>query len=121
VKEGYLVRYALLTYNPPGGREIWAVMTESERQAEEEEYVRLVKAMHESSAYVKASEFDPSAGPRTVRVRGDERSVSDGPAVQGKELLTGYFLIEVESEDAAIAWAANIPNPRNGSVEVRRR
>jgi hypothetical protein len=29
---GVLVRYALLTYNPPGGREIWAAMTESERR-----------------------------------------------------------------------------------------
>lgn len=46
--------------------------------------------------------------------------MSDGPAVQGEELLTGYFLIEVESEDAAIAWAAKIPNARSGSVEVRR-
>jgi hypothetical protein len=120
VKEGYLVRYTLLTYNPPGGREIWAAMTESERQAEEDEYVRLVKAMHESNAYVEACELDPSTGPRTVRVRGDERSVTDGPVVQGEELLTGYFLIDVESEDAAIAWAAKIPNARNGSVEVRR-
>jgi len=120
VKEEYLVRYALLTYDAPGGREVWAAMTESERQAEEEEYVRLVRAMHESGAYVEACEFDPSTGPRTVRVRDDERSVSDGPAVQGEELLTGYFLIEVESEDAAIAWAAKIPNARNGSVEVRR-
>jgi hypothetical protein len=67
VKEEYRVRYALLTYNPPGGREIWAAMTESERQAEADEYVRLVKAMHESSAYVEACEFDPSTGPRTVR------------------------------------------------------
>ena len=114
------MRYALLTYNPPGGREIWAAMTESEREAEEDEYVRLVKAMHDSSAYVEACEFDPSTRPRTVRVRGDERAVSDGPAVQGDELLTGYVLIEVESEDEAIAWAAKIPNARNGSVEVRR-
>ncbi len=119
-EKGYLMRYALLTYNPPGGREIWAAMTERERQAEEEEYVRLVKAMHDSNAYVEASEFDPSIGPRTVRVRGGERSVSDGPAVQGEELLTGYFLIEVESEEVAIAWAGKIPNARNGSVEVRR-
>jgi hypothetical protein len=46
--------------------------------------------------------------------------VRDGPAVRGEELLTGYFLIDVESENAAINWAARIPNARNGSVEVRR-
>jgi hypothetical protein len=51
------MRFALLTYNPPGGREFWAAMTESERQAEEDEYLRLVEAMHASNAYVEASEF----------------------------------------------------------------
>jgi hypothetical protein len=114
------MRFALLTYNPPGGREFWAAMTESERQAEEDEYLRLVEAMHASNAYVEASEFDPASDPRTVRVRDGDTSVSDGPAVQGEELLTGYFLIDVESENAAINWAARIPNARNGSVEVRR-
>jgi hypothetical protein len=114
------MRFALLTYNPPGGQEIWAAMTESERQAEEDEYLRLVEAMHASNAYVEASEFDPASGPRTVRVRDGDTSVSDGPAVRGEETLTGYLLIDVESEDAAIYWAAKIPNARNGSVEVRR-
>jgi hypothetical protein len=114
------MRYVLLTYNAPGGREIWAAMTESERRAEEDEYVRLVEAMHESNAYIEANELDPSTGVRTVRIRNGARSVSDGPAVQGEEMLTGYFLIEVESEEAAIDWAAKIPNARNGSVEVRR-
>jgi hypothetical protein len=114
------MRYVLLTYNPPGGQEIWAAMTESERQAGEDEYVRLVEAMHGSNAYVEASEFDPASAPRTVRVRDGDTSVSDGPAVRGEEMLTGYFLIDVESEDAAIEWAAKIPNARNGSVEVRR-
>jgi len=46
-------------------------------------------------------------------------SVSDGPAVDAGEFLTGYFLIEVESFDVAINWAARIPNARTGSVEVR--
>jgi hypothetical protein len=39
--------------------------------------------------------------------------------VDGGEFLTGYFLIEVESSEAAIDWAARIPNARTGSVEVR--
>ena len=76
--------------------------------------------MRESNAYVAASEFEPSTPARTVRVRNGIRSVTDGPAVQSEESLTGYFLIEVESVEAAIEWAAKIPNARNGSVEVRR-
>jgi hypothetical protein len=114
------MRYVLLTYNAPGGREVWEAMTESERRAEEDEYVRLVEAMQERNAYIAANELEPFAAARTVRVRNSTRSVRDGPAVQGDEFLTGYFLIEVESVEAAIEWAAKIPNARNGSVEVRR-
>jgi hypothetical protein len=114
------MRYVLLTYNAPGGREVWEAMTESERRAEEDEYVRLVEAMQERNAYIAANELEPFAAARTVRVRNSTRSVRDGPAVQGEEFLTGYFLIEVESVEAAIEWAAKIPNARNGSVEVRR-
>jgi hypothetical protein len=114
------MRYALLTYNAPEGREIWARMTESEQRAEEDEYVRLVEAMKESNAYISANELEPFTTARTVRVRDGKHSVTEGPAVQGTEFLTGYFLIEAESVEAAIEWAAKIPNARNGSVEVRR-
>ena len=92
----------LLTYNAPGGAEIWAAMTESERQADEDQYVRLMEQMRESKVYVAAHELEPFTAAKTVRVRNGERSVSDGPAVQGEEFLTGYFLIEAESIHAAV-------------------
>jgi hypothetical protein len=113
------MRYMLLTYNAPGGDEIWAAMTESERQAEEDEYVRLMEKMRDSNAYIAANELASFSAARTVRVRNGTRSVSDGPAVQGEEFLTGYFLIEAESLEAAIEWAAEIPNAQSGSVEIR--
>jgi hypothetical protein len=63
------MKFLLLTYNAPGGQEIWAAMTESERQAEEEEYVRLAGAMRESDAYIAAHELEPFFAAHTVRVR----------------------------------------------------
>jgi hypothetical protein len=113
------MRYLLLTYNAPGGSEIWAAMTESERQAEEDEYVRLVEKMRESEAFVAAHELEPFSAARTVRVRNGAATVSAGPAVQGDEFLTGYFLIVAESFEAAVQWAAQIPNAHSGSVEIR--
>ncbi len=113
------MRYLLLTYNAPGGREIWAAMTESERQAEEDEYVRLAEKMRESDAFIAACELEPFFAARTVRVRNGTATVSDGPAVQSDEFVTGYFLIEAASFEAAIQWAAQIPNAHNGSVEIR--
>jgi hypothetical protein len=113
------MRYVLLTYNPPDARELWDEMTPSERRAEEDEYVRLVEEMGERKAYLAAVELEPSAATRTVRVRHGARSVAEGPASQSEESLTGYFLIDADSMEAAIDWAARIPNARNGSVEVR--
>src|SRR4029453_1543162 len=100
-------------------QEVWAAMTDSERQAEEDEYVRLAQAMRESNAYIAAHELEPFFTAHTVRVRNGQRTVIDGPAVHGEEFLTGYFLIEAESLEAAREWAARVPNARNGSVEVR--
>src|SRR5919108_6260621 len=82
LRGGYGMQYVLLTYNAPESYEIWAAMTESERRAEEDQYVRLVEAMHESKAYIAANELEPSTSVHTVRVRNGMRSVTDGPVVQ---------------------------------------
>ena len=55
----------------------------------------------------------------TVRVRSDETILTDGPFAETKEILGGYYLIDVPDLDAAIAWAAKMPNITYGSVEVR--
>ena len=55
----------------------------------------------------------------TVRVRDGETHITDGPFAETKEYLAGYYLIEVDSLDAALAYAARIPTAGYGSVEVR--
>jgi hypothetical protein len=45
--------------------------------------------------------------------------VLDGPYLESKEQLGGYFFIEVADLDAAIAWAARCPAAEHGVVEVR--
>ena len=56
----------------------------------------------------------------TVRVRDREDVVvTDGPFAETKEQLGGYYLIDVETLDEALEWAARIPTARRGSVEVR--
>ena len=109
----------LLTYNAPGGKEIWGAMSEAERLAEQAEYRDLIQSMRDEHILVAAEEVEYYEAARTVRLREGILSVSDGPAVNADEFLTGYFLIEAESFEAAIDWAARIPNARTGSVEVR--
>ena len=45
--------------------------------------------------------------------------ISDGPFAETKEALGGYYLIDVDDLDAALGWAAKIPNVGYGSIEVR--
>jgi hypothetical protein len=60
-----------------------------------------------------------SSAATTVRVRDGERVLSDGPFAETKEQLGGFYLLECDSLDEAIDWAAKIPGAATGSVEVR--
>jgi len=55
----------------------------------------------------------------TVRVRDSETVITDGPFAETKEILGGYYLIDVPDLDAALQWASKMPNIAYGSVEVR--
>ncbi len=55
----------------------------------------------------------------TIQVRNGTVHVTDGPYVEAKEHLIGYYLIEVADLDEAISWGAKAPSARIGSVEVR--
>ena len=55
----------------------------------------------------------------TVRVRGGEVTLFDGPFAETKEMLAGFYLIDAKDLNEAIQLAAGIPPARYGSVEVR--
>lgn len=55
----------------------------------------------------------------TVRIRNDETLTTDGPFAETKEVLGGYYLIDVPHLDDALKWAAACPGAVTGSIEVR--
>lgn len=55
----------------------------------------------------------------SVRIRNGETDVIDGPYADTKEQLAGYFVVEAENLDGAIAWAQRCPSSRFGTVEIR--
>ena len=63
--------------------------------------------------------LEPTSSATTVRVRDGERVLSDGPFAETKEQLGGFYLLDCDSLDEAIEWAAKIPGAATGSVEVR--
>jgi hypothetical protein len=60
----------------------------------------------------------PSMGAR-VSFAGGEPVVTDGPFAEAKEVLGGYWMIEVSSKGEAVAWAARCPASENEVIEVR--
>jgi hypothetical protein len=68
---------------------------------------------------VGGDELGSSSDATTVRVRGDETLVTDGPYAEVKEALGGYFVFECGSMNEALDWAARIPGAEHGAVEVR--
>ena len=55
----------------------------------------------------------------TVRVRDDQALLTDGPFAETKEQISGYFVLDCDDLDEAIAWAGRIPGARHGAIEVR--
>ena len=60
----------------------------------------------------------PSSKGARVRFSGTERTVTDGPFAESKELVAGYWLWQVKSMDEAIEWVKRCPNPMNEDSEI---
>lgn len=61
----------------------------------------------------------PVSDASSVRVRGGDTAVTDGPFAETKETLGGYYLLECADLDEALKWAAKIPSAKVGTIEVR--
>jgi hypothetical protein len=64
----------------------------------------------------------PSSKGARVRFSGKRRTIIDGPFSETKELIAGFWLIQVKSKDEAIEWVKRIPNPfpdQESEVEIR--
>ncbi len=64
----------------------------------------------------------PSSKGARVRFSGDKRTVVDGPFAETKELIAGYWLMQVKSREEVIEWVKRAPNPMPGTeaeIEIR--
>ena len=94
-------------------------LSEIERQECYAESTELAHQIHASGQYLAANPLHPTSMATSVRVRNGKRVVTDGPFAETREQLGGYFLIEANNLDDAIAIAARVPMARKGTVEVR--
>ena len=77
------------------------------------------EAAGKAGVYAGGEGLQPVATSTTIRVRDDERMLTDGPYAETKEQLGGYYLLECKDLDDALNWAARIPEARTGAIEVR--
>src|SRR4030095_6139530 len=94
-------------------------LSEAERQQCSAESTQLAQEIHSSGQYLAANPLHPTSMATSVRVRNGKRLWTDGPFAETREQLGGYFLIEANNLDQAIAIAGRIPMARKGTVEVR--
>jgi len=73
-------------------------------------YMRFNEEMHQAGVLVASEGLNPSAPGARIAVANGKRHVVDGPFAESKELVGGFYLIEVNSLDEAIQWALRAPS-----------
>jgi hypothetical protein len=104
----------LLLYGREGGQAERAA-----RWAEMPLWDEVNASLREAGVLVKQGPLHSVATATTVRVRGDETELTDGPFAVTKEVLCGYYVLDCADLDHAVGYASRLPWARYGSVEVR--
>jgi hypothetical protein len=87
---------------------------------EQEKITAEFVAVRKSSGVLDGNQLDASGSAKTVRVKGGQTLVNEGPAVDAGAEVNGYYIYDAPDLAAAIAFAARIPVARmGGTVEVR--
>jgi hypothetical protein len=85
-----------------------------------EDWTAYDKEVKEEGIFVSGESLADLVTATTVRVGADgARTVTDGPYAETRELLGGFYVIDVPDLDVALDWAARCPGARDGSVVVR--
>jgi hypothetical protein len=102
-----------------GDESRWADRTPEEMAESMKQWDAFTQAVVDAGVHLGGEGLQPSATATTVRIQeSGEPIVSDGPFAETKEQLGGYYLLDCENLDDAIAWAKRVPMP-GGTVEVR--
>jgi hypothetical protein len=110
------MKYAFTIYGDEAQR---ASASEEDQQAMSAAYGAVTQEMNEKGVFVAGEGLYPTPTATTVRVRGGDRDVTDGPFAETKEQLGGFYVLEVKDLDEAIEWAAKIPGAQVGAIEIR--
>lgn len=101
------MKYLLIMHMNP---QVWDGLTEEQRNEVMNGHEGFMKAIQESGEMISTQALADPANSAVVRVRGGVPVVTDGPYLEAKEYLAGYYLVDCESRERAIELAAMIPD-----------
>lgn len=112
------MKFLLIMHNNPA---VWESLTESERDEVMTGHGDFIKTIQQSGEMIVTQALADPSNTVVVRVRGGVPVVTDGPYLEAKEFLGGYYLVDVASRERAIELAAMIPDARfeGLGIEVR--
>lgn len=111
------MKYILLIY---GVEADWAGMSQDEMERVYRAHMAYEQELRDAGMYVGGAELKPTTEAGTVRFENGVARTVDGPFAETKEQLGGYYIIEAESLEVALAWAAKMPGcTHDAAVEVR--
>jgi hypothetical protein len=110
------MKYMLLVHHDEA---LFGTFSPARQQQMLDESVALTHQLHSAGQYLSASPLLPASTAAIVRVRDGKEFVTDGPFIETREQIAGYFLIDAKDRDAAIAMAKRVPGAQIGTVEVR--
>jgi hypothetical protein len=97
----------------------WNQATPEDQAKSAQAYQDVTDDMRAKGAFVSGEGVQPVGTARSVRIRGEDVSATDGPFAETKEQLSGFYLLECKDLDEAIQWAAKIPAAAKGVVDIR--
>ena len=112
------MKFLLLMHMNPT---VWEALTEDERNEVMTGHGAFMDTVTKSGEMVLTQALADPSQSAVVRVRDGERLVTDGPYLEAKEYLGGYYLIDVENRERALELAAMIPDAKvpGMGIEVR--
>jgi hypothetical protein len=110
------MKFMLLCYDDEA---FWNNAGEAAQRDAMQEALELCHEIDAKGQYLRAAPLHPVATATSVRVRDGKRQVTDGPFAETREVLGGFYIIDVKDRDEAISIAARHSGARVGTVEVR--
>ena len=97
----------------------FSTMTPEQQQQGVAAYTAYTQALQAAGILKGSNRLRPSGTATTLRTTNGKVQVLDGPFIESKEQLGGYYMIDVPDLDAALSWAGKCPGVGHGVVEIR--